>query len=161
MKLISKGLNSIIGQLFDSMPGKPSQGKYKGKLRGCLRIVLINLLDSDGYISYSRSDHAPEYNLKNYSASNIRKVTDFLEHNGLIENRLGYFGDDPELRRISRMRATDKLKALFTQYDINQGDIKLYGTRDLIVLRDELKQPVRFEDNDFTESAQGNITKAK
>jgi len=159
MKLISKGLNSLIRQLFDSMPGKPSQGKYKDKLRDCLRIVLINLVDTDGYISYSRSDHAPEYTLDRYSASNMRKVTDYLKCKGLIENRPGFFSEDPEHRRISRMRATDKLRALFTKYSIRQSDIKLYRTGDLIELRDALKQPIRFKDNDFTEAAKGNIKK--
>jgi hypothetical protein len=91
MTLKSRGINRLIKFLFDQLPNIPPQKKYRQQLRNCLRIVLINLSSTEGYISYSRYDHAPQYKSKKYSAKNIRKVVDFLESAGLDENKPGYF----------------------------------------------------------------------
>ena len=128
MTLKSKGLNKLIKDLFDQMPGKPPQSTYKGRLRNCMRIILINLNNTDEYISYSRNDHSKEYRRKNYSAKNIRKVVDFLIYNGWVENERGYFNDDPDNRRMSRMRCRKKLRELFVAYDVNQNNIRIGGT---------------------------------
>jgi hypothetical protein len=161
MKLKSKGLNRLVEYLFNQIPDIPKQRTYRVRLRQCLRIVLINLIDmvsfSDGFVSYSRNTHSPEYNLVNYSAKNISKVIDFLRNNNLVENRPGYFSQNPEERRISRMRANKKLIELFDDYEVNQAEITGKKKAGLIILRDEFKQPVSFQYNDFTFSATANL----
>jgi len=163
MKLKSKGLNRLVKNLFNRMPDVPKQKTYRDKLRQCLRIVIINLIDmtsfSDGFVSYSRNTHSTEYNLVNYSAKNISKVVDFLENKTLVENRPGFFSQDPDQRRISRMRANKKLIKLFDEYEVNQAEIEGEKKTNLIILRDEFKQPIPFEDNDFTLSATANLQK--
>jgi len=159
MQLQSKGLNKLIKHLFDLIPDKPQQKAYMSKLRECLRIVLINLNNTDGYISYSRNDHTPEYKSKKYSARNISKVVDFLSSNGFVENKTGYFFDNPAVRRRSRMRCLDKLKKLFNDYEINQDDIRIDKKSDLIILRDKSQKPIPYKDTDFTLIAKGNLNK--
>ena len=163
MKLKSKGLNRLVRYLFNRMPNVPKHKKYRDRLRQCLRIVLINLIDmisfSDGFVSYSRNTHSPEYNLVNYSAKNISKVVDFLRNSNLVENRRGYFSQNPDQRRISRMRANKKLIELFDEYEVNQAEISGKKKSNLIILRDEFKQSLSFQDNDFTLSATANLQK--
>lgn len=159
MQLQSKGLNKLIKYLFDLIPDKPQQKAYMSKLRECLRIVLINLNNTDGYISYSRNDHTPEYKSKKYSARNISKVVDFLSSNGFVENKTGYFFDNPVARRRSRMRSLDKLKKLFDDYEVNQKDIRIDKKSDLIILRDKSQHPIPYKDTDFTLSAKDNLKK--
>ena len=159
MQLQSKGLNKLIKYLFELIPDKPPQKAYMSKLRECLRIVLINLNNTDGYISYSRNDHTPEYKSKKYSARNISKVVDFLSSNGWVENKIGFFNDNPEHCRRSRMRCLDKLKGLFNTYEVNQNDISIDKKSDLIILKDIFKKPIPYKDTDFTISAKDNLKK--
>jgi len=163
MKLQSKGLNRLVKDFFDRMPDVPKQRTYRVRLRQCLRIVLINLIDmasfSRWFVSYSRNTHSPEYKPVNYSAKNISKVVDFLRNNNLVINRLGHFSQDPDHRRISRMRANKKLIELFDEYEVNQAEIEGEKKAGLIILRDEFKQPIPFKDNDFTLSATANLQK--
>ena len=163
MKLKSTGLNRLVKHLFNSMPSVPEQKTYRDKLRQCLRIVLINLIDmpyfSDGFVSYSRNTNSSEYTLINYSAKNISKVVGFLENNGLIENRLGYFSQNRDQCRMSRMRATKKLTNLFDEYEVKQAEISEEKKTNLIILRNEFKQPIPFQDNEFTLSATANLQK--
>jgi len=163
MKLKSRGLNRLAMYLINRMPDVPKQKTYRDRLRQCMRIVLINLIDmasfSDGFVSYSRNTHSPEYKLVNYSAKNISKVVDFLENKSLVENRPGYFSQDPDQRRISRMRANKKLIELFDEYEVNQAEIMEEKKAGLIILRNEFKQPIPFQDNDFTLSATANLQK--
>jgi len=157
MKLPSKGLNILIRELFNQLPNKQPQSSYRQKLRDCLRIVLINLNSSDGYISYSRDDHAREYRLKRYSAKNIRTIVDFLTSKGWIENKLGFFTDDPVIRRMSRMRCRKKLKKLLVEYNVNQNKIKINSPENLIILRDVKKRNILYTDNEFTITARHNL----
>jgi len=163
MKLKSKGLNRLVRYLFNRMPDVPKQKKYRDRLRQCLRIVLINLTDmtsfSNGFVSYSRNTHSTEYNLVNYSAKNISKVVDFLENKSLIENRPGYFSQDPDRRRISRMRANKKLIKLFDEYEVNQAKISGNKKSGLIILRNEFKESIPFQETEFTLSVRGNLQK--
>jgi hypothetical protein len=114
---------------------------------------------SDGFVSYSRNTHSPEYKLVNYSAKNISKVVDFLENKSLVENRPGYFSQDPDQRRMSRMRANKKLIELFDEYEVNQAEIMEEKKAGLIILRNEFKQPIPFQDTEFTLSATANLQK--
>jgi len=163
MKLKSKGLNRLVRYLFNRMPDVPKQKKYSDRLRQCLRVVLINLIDmtsfSNGFVSYSRNTHSKEYNLVNYSAKNISKVVDFLENKSLIENRPGYFSQDPDQRRISRMRANKKLIKLFDEYEVNQAKISGNKKSGLIILRNEFKESIPFQDTEFTLSVKANLQK--
>jgi len=163
LKLKSKGLNRLVRHLFDRLPDVPKQNTYRKRLRQCLRIILINLIDmasfSDGFVSYSRNDHSPEYDLVDYSRINISKVVDFLENNGLVENRVGCFYPDRDLCRISRMRATQKFINLFDEYEVKQAEILEEKKSNLIILKNEFKQPIPFQDNEFTLSAAENLQK--
>jgi len=157
MRLLSKGLNRLIWELFNLLPDKPRQSSYQQKLRDCLRIVLINLNSTDGYISYSRDDHAREYRLKQYSAKNIRTIVDFLTSKGWVENKPGFFNDDPGIRRISRMRCRGKLRGLFIKYNVIQNKIRINSPKNLIILRDDTRKIMSYTDNDFTISARNNL----
>ena len=160
MKLKSDGLNKLIRYLvkFKRFPNKQPQRKYRQKIRDCLRIVLINLVDAVEYVRYSRNDHAPQYQPKKYSPRNIGRVVDFLEEAGLVENRPGgYFADNPGFSRWSRMRPTNKLKNLFVKYKINQGDIRIEKKKNLIILRDDEKNSIRCPETPFTLSARETL----
>ena len=153
----------MVRYLFNRLPDVPKQKTYRDRLRQCLRIVLINLIDmasfSDGFVSYSRNTHSSEYKLVNYSAQNISKVVNYLENEGLAENRLGYFSQDHDRCRMSRMRATKELIHLFNEYGVKQAEISEEKKTDLIILRNEFKQPIPFQDTEFTLSATANLQK--
>jgi hypothetical protein len=57
------------------------------------------------------------------------------------------------------MRANKKLIELFDEYEVNQAEIAGEKKANLIILRDEFKQPISFQDNDFTLSATANLQK--
>jgi len=158
IKLKSTGLNRLVKFLFEKFPNKPPQTTYRQRLRDCLRIVLINLVNTAGYISYSRNDHTPQYQPKKYSTRNIRKVVDFLESARFIENMPGfYFADDPTLSRWSRMRPQNKLKELFARYEVNQSDIEIDKKKDLIILRDDERNSIPYPVTPFILSARENL----
>jgi hypothetical protein len=157
MRMPSKECNRLVRELFNLIPHKPPQNSYRQKLRDCLRIVLINLNSTDGYISYSRNDHAREYRVKNYSAKNIRTIVDFLASKGWVENKPGFFTDDPGIRRMSRMRCRKKLRGIFIEYNVNQNKIRINSPKSLIILRDDTKKSISYTDNDFTISARHNL----
>ena len=160
IELKSKGLNRLIHNLFNKLPNKPIQRTYQQQLRDCLRIVLINLINANAFLSYSRDDHAKEYKSDKYSAKNIRKVVDFLASAKLVENKPGYFlSQNPESSRMSRIRCRYGLKKLFKKYEVNQNDILINTKKDLIVLRDESKQPISYPETSFTKSAKQNLKK--
>ena len=163
IKLKSKGFNRLVKYLFNRLPDFPKQKTYKNRLRQCMRIVLINLIDmasfSNGFVSYSRNTHSTEYKLVNYSAENISKIVNFLENNRLVENRLGYFCQDRDRCRMSRMRATKELINLFNEHEVSQAEISEVKKTELIILRDEFKQSIPFENTNFTNSAAANLQK--
>jgi len=157
MQLKSKGLNKMIAKLFNQIPEKPRQRTYQKHLRRTLRIVLANLSSTDDFISYSRNDHAEEYQSSKYSAKNMRKVADFLATGGLVENKRGFYTDDRSQRRVSRMRCLIKLRRLFSENGVGSEMIKTSKTRNLIVLRDEKKRDMSYDENDFTITARSNV----
>ena len=96
MRLPSRGLNRLVRELFNLIPHKPPQSSYRQKLRDCLRIVLINLNSTDGYISYSRNDHSREYRLKQYSAKNIRTIVDRVLDGRFVHTRQDFADTVPK-----------------------------------------------------------------
>jgi len=57
------------------------------------------------------------------------------------------------------MRANKKLIELFDEYEVNQAEIMEEKKAGLIILRNELKQPIPFQDTEFTLSAAANLQK--
>jgi hypothetical protein len=155
----SKGLNKLVKDLFDQFPEKPPQQTYSQKLRNCLRIVLINLNSTDGYISYRRGKHAKEYKTKKYSASNISKAVDFLSSHGFVENKRGYFFKKEENWNPSQMRCLPKLRKLFYEYGIKQHEIIIKPKNNIIILRDEDRNDIPFADTDPVKSKRDNLKK--
>jgi len=160
LRLVSAGLNRLVKELFEQIPNPQKQHRYQGKLRKCLRIILINLIgtaqSTNGWVSYSRNANFPEYRLKDYSAKTISKVTDFLHDNLFIEHKPGFMFEG--LSRMSRMRATPKLKELFASYSLTQTNIEWKEKGNRIILRDEMKRDIPFKRTDFTNTM---LTKLK
>jgi len=159
MSLKSKGLNKLVSYLFDSVPNKQKHRTHRQHLRDSLRIILMNLISTDGYISYKRDKHAPEYKVKKYSAKNVCTVVDFLSSNEFIESRPGYFFKQDGICKTSKIKCQKKLREMFDDYQVKQCDIQLKPQTDLIILRDNTKQSIPFIDTDFTLSAKENLKK--
>ena len=159
MELKSKGLNKLVNDLFGSISYPQKQQSYRQRLRDCLRIILINLISTDSYISYKRDKHAKEYKVKKYSAANVCKVIDHLSAHGFVESRPGYFFEYSKACKSSKVRCRERLRQLFYDYGIRQHKIILTPTRELIILRDATKKDVPFIENSFTVKAHDNLVR--
>lgn len=103
----------------------PDQEKYLNNLKDHVNMIVLNLYDAylndpKRYVGYSRrrSAYKKERGYKGFQFGyqNVRKVTDFLEDKGYIEQDKGYPSSDQYEGQISKMRATAKLVGLIERY---------------------------------------------
>jgi len=133
-----------------------------------LKAILCNLLyaysrNPDLYVAFSRRNGYYNPNGR-YNAVGVSKrlheVVEALEGLGYVETSMGYRSQFAGKSRMSRMRVTDKLLALFDSYGLTQGMVTIHPDSELIVLRppkDEAGSVVDYTDTDYTNQARENL----
>ena len=142
----------------------PNQSKYARRLRDHVLITLLNLClayfsDPNKYVAYHRNKNAyakgSRYHTLLFSYHNlVQKVIQFLIDHQYIENKKGHrFADS---KKISRMRATDKLIKLadnvspvMIQHDIPDDR--------LLILKNEDKEDIPYSDTAETLKMKENL----
>lgn len=161
-KLTAKLYNEIV--VTETLK-KARTAKDAKKLERTLRIVLIDLFaawqeDENLYIAYPRGSDLYNDDTR-YANIYIKfkpmmQVTDYLKEHEYIEHRLGNKFSDNE-GRVSRMRATDKLKKLFTNYKVRVRHVQVRKEKELIQKKDENKKLEDYDDNRNTIKMRKNI----
>lgn len=161
-KLAGKLYNDIV----DSGFYKPGDHSANRRLKRTIRIVLIDLYaawqeDPDLYIGYSRTNSHYSKQTR-YDNIHIKKVAmlmtvDYLHKHHYIEHTIGSKHPDAKEGRVSRMRASDELIKLFSNYKIRKHHVQASKDKPLIVKKDENKNLVDFKDNRKTNKMRKNV----
>ena len=102
---------------------------------------------SDGTIFSKGKSRYNELNIKVSTIKVIHRLRDL----GFIGFKKGYEGSVEYAPRLSRIWATDKLISLFKEAAFSYFDINYSKDREVIILRNEDKVDVEYEDNESTE----------
>ncbi|XPV75963.1 MAG: hypothetical protein ACNI27_15195 [Desulfovibrio sp.] len=124
------------------------------KIRKHYSMVLANLYvavkrSSITWVAYSRNKNdysgKDRYNVGKFSCYYLVRVTDALKDCGMIEHMKGYYDRDvnPPRARLSRMRATKKLRDIFETWDDSQ--LSHSTNTECIILRGRDKKRVNYK----------------
>lgn len=144
---------------------KARTSKEAKRLERTLRVVLIDLFvawteDKNLYLAYPRGSE--KYSDKSRYANiyikfkAMKNVTDFLCKAGYIDHALGHKFEKQE-GRVSRMRATDKLRELFKKHAVRANHITVSKDKELILKKDENKQLIKYDDTNKTDAMRKNV----
>lgn len=161
-------VKEVISILFQEMNSQKLVNKrYADRLRRNLIAVVLDLYvaylsEPKLYIGYSRDRNnygkGSRYKALFLSYEHLIKSVDFLIDNQYAENVPGYrHPDAPFKSRSSRLRATEKLIDLFRRKKVKPGMMKKDENEPLIILRDENKQPIGYEETEETKRMTENL----
>lgn len=150
-------VNSIVDRIYSSLPTSIGNQNIRKKH---LKVILLDLylawiVDPELKLAISRDNN--HYKAKSrYNELHISKVTaqvtDLLEGAGLVHKVNGFYDPDTKIGRVSRVWASEMLAKEFKK---KTGRFLRFGManhegRESIILRDEAKNDVEYEDNDHT-----------
>ena len=148
-------INTLVDKIYYSLPSLPGNNKIRKKH---LKVLLLDLYvawttDPDLKIAIRRDNNA--YRAKSrYNELHISKVmpdlADVLEDAGLVYKANGFFDPETKVGRVSRVWATEKLAEEFKAAVHLRFGISNHEDRETVILRDENKQDVEYEDTDQT-----------
>lgn len=127
-------------------------------LRKHVNTVILNLyvhaqLDPHRYVMYSRNKKdyqgPSRYNKLFIKYDGVRAVTDSLERLGLIEHKKGFKDRVSGVGRQSRMRATEKLRDMFSVRGLTVDIVDQDPGAEIIWLRDANKKAIDYSESDF------------
>ncbi len=152
---VNNAVNALYGELRELPEFKGNRDIRKKHIK----VVVLDLYakwlaDPERYVSYHRMKTA--YKAKSrYNEIHISYITvsivDALRELDYVEHHIGYFDHTGRRSRISRMRATEKLISLIRdQHHVELEMIETHPNRECIVLRDQDKVDIEYEDTDET-----------
>ena len=152
-------VKSLAGRLFqeliniDPQRVKTKTEEYRSK--ETLKIILINLIvanDMAVAVRYSRRTSSytrnSRYGRIYFTFKRVIPIIDTLIGMGYVESWKGYYNRKDDIRRESRMAATENLVRLFEEYEIFGLDyigVSPPDIEDLIQLRDEKGDDIEFD----------------
>lgn len=132
-----------------------------------LDLFVANQTDSDLYLTFSRNSNAYLVGKRYYKLwlthRKSIKVVDYLENHGYIVQHKGFYRRDGKGKgegKITRIRATEKFRSLLAdEYKIEIG---MYiwdwdSTQSTVILRDENKQEIPYEETEDTRHKKKNM----
>lgn len=147
--------NEHFGDMERSRPGP----KPKTPFRTQLKILILDLyvawmedpelsigvsMDTTAYDTRSR------YNALNISKHIIQVINRLVEVDYLVIARGSYSGAGAGGNRITRVRASDRLRAIFQGSNVQRDDITRVRTQECLALRGNDDRLIDYEDNDET-----------
>ena len=155
-------VKEVIATLFAEMEHQGLVSKrYSDQLQSNLTAIVLDLYvsylsDPKLYISYSRNSNDYGKGSRNkaifLSYVHLIKSIDFLISNQYVENIPGFRdSQNPYRSKLSRMKATKKLIDLFQRKKVVPRMMKRDKDEPLLILRDDNKKPVGFEETEETE----------
>lgn len=142
----------------------------KIKLKSKKQIDHINVVISNLYYNYcffdkftaysrDRRNLPKRYNQFSIGYTNLLRVVDRLEEQEYIEHKTGFRVPNSITSRISRMRATDKLKLLFIEYLLKPYMVQRVNDDEVIILKNKKKKWINYVDNRTTTKMRNKIEK--
>ncbi len=155
----SRRLRALDNRLFDEIaPLIKVSSKYRQK--EALKTILINLFKANQLgkpVRYSRDKSRytrdRRYGQLHFKYDRLIPIIDVLEQLGYIEQKNGFFIQDGEHGRQTRMWGTDKLWALFSEHRLTQPGFFRFepaGGGESIILRNDLKQDIKYRETTQT-----------
>ena len=148
-------VNTFVDRIYSSLPQLIGNKKIR---KQHLKVLLLDLylawsVDPDLKLAISRDNNS--YKAKSrYNELHISKVTpqvvDLLGEAGLVHQADGFFDHDTKIGRLSRVWATEKLAKEFSVALTIRFGISHHQDRECIILRDQDKDDVEYEDTNQT-----------
>ncbi|MBC2734146.1 MAG: hypothetical protein HF981_07300 [Desulfobacteraceae bacterium] len=163
-------VKSLLQDIHDELQSEgliPRYAKNASRFRDNVRLTILNLCavylnDPDKYVAYHRNErrYKKGTRLHKFRISYhylIEVIIDgFLKPKGYIEDKKGHRFSDSQ--KISRMRPTKRFVERFIESNkVTLPMITFDDRRELIVLRNEKKEDIPYEDNAFTRKARENL----
>ncbi len=156
----------IVDKLLPEVIPSEVEGKVRKRYREALKMIVLNLYlawkdDPKLWVAYQRNKSA--YTVGKRYQKFFLKYTqtigtvDGLIRYGYIENKMGFHNPQTGFGRVSRMRATAKLWALFIQTPIPKKRMKSQAPE--IVLKDHEKKVIDFAETPKVRKWRNNVKK--
>ena len=151
---VKSALQIILQEMKDDgQIGKRYENKYKRHIQVIvLDLFVAHMADPTMFITYSRNQNdyreGAKYARMFLSYRVTIRIIDFLIKNEYVKNERGFYvRDNPANSRKSRMRATEKLINIIEEQGVSPLMIKNDENEEVIILRDENKDDIAYEDN--------------
>lgn len=155
-------INSLVDKVYSSLPSSSGNKKIRKKH---LKVLLLDLYlawstDPDLKLAIKRDNNA--YKAKSrYNELHISKVMpevlNLLEQAGLVHQATGFFDRTTKVGRVSRVWATERLQDEFKQLLNLRFCIGSHERRETVILRDEDKNEIEYEDTDQTRAMRSRL----
>lgn len=163
-----KGSKSTeVKELTDYLYGEVTRkARFRGRkrTRDALKLILLNLWMSNQLnrpVMYSRSPNsysrARRYGKLYFKYNRIVKMTDTLEHMGLVAHANGFYDHKKHLGRLTRMYPTDELVKMFNHITQKFGVITLLQPKEIIQLRNKKKDEIDYKETESTINMRKNL----
>lgn len=155
----SSELDALCRQMFSLIRSDQPNMRYVEDHQAILQLVLVNLFRADlleetPYIAYQRDNNAfgpgTRYYELGIKRAPLKRVTDWLAAHDYTAGRKGIQYPDGGFGRITRMRATPKLRKLFEKYSWQSTMLKSKLRAEVIVLKDSDKVEIAYADTPET-----------
>lgn len=137
----------------------------KARSKETLKMILLNLWVSyhcDRPVKYSRNpnnySHSRRYGKLHFKYNRVIPIIDTLEDMGLLSQAKGFYDREKNIKRQTRIYATDELIKIFNNAIIGDFDvIERIPRREIIELKDENKRLIDYKDNEATVGMRRNL----
>ncbi|GEM_PF-795760 len=152
----------VTQHIYDEVLTLDTSGFDRRKFERHLRVMLLDLFNNyltnpEGYIGImlgnSNYNVESRYNKLHLSIRNLRRAVDWLHKLEYIELHTGYHDPRTKRGKVTRIRHTEKLKAVFHDYKLSARDAQRDPNRETIILKKSNK--------DGEELTEGNAERNK
>jgi len=163
---VAAWVNQLWDECFQDMQGPRPGPKPKTPFKTQLKILLLDLYvawleDTELSIGVSMNANAYDtrsrYNALNISKHIIQVINRLVEAEYLVIAKGSYAGAGAGGNRISRVRASDRLRAIFAGKTVTRDDITRLQTQECVILRGQGERPQEYEDTDETNRQRGEL----
>ena len=139
--------------------------RNKARSKETLKLILLNLwvaYHSGVPVYYSRNPNnylpSRRYGMLHVKYNRFIPIIDTLEVMGLIRQKKGWFDREKNMRRQTRMYATDELIKIFADITHDRYEvIEKLPPRETIQLKDDAKKLIDYGETDYTVNMRRNI----
>ena len=157
-------VKELTDDLFKDI-SKRTKIHNKARTKETLKMILLNLWVSyhcDKPLKYSRNpnnySHSKRYGKLHFKYNRIILIIDMLEEMGLLKQVKGFYDREKDIKRQTRIYATDDLIKIFNNAILGNFDvIERLPRREIIELKDENKRLIDYKDNEVTVGMRRNL----
>ncbi|MFC6637036.1 hypothetical protein GV827_16805 [Sulfitobacter sp. JBTF-M27] len=159
-------VDQLWDEVFKDMQGPRPGPKPKTPFRTQLKILILDIYvawleDTELSIGVSMNANAYDtrsrYNALGISKHIIQVIKRLVEAEYLVIAKGSYSGAGAGGNRVTRVRASDRLRALFDRSAVTRDDITRVRTQECVILRGSQDKLVDYEDTDETNRQRGEL----